>query len=92
MFSLSDMVRMAAIPPSMPEHSMSAAGVGLDWELVLPAFLWRIGRGGFAGLQAASSAMSTLLRRIEKSGIDETEIEAFRPGELRLTPCENRIG
>jgi hypothetical protein len=32
--------------------------------------------------------MSTLLRRIEKSGIDETEIEAFRPGGLRLTPCE----
>ena len=59
MFSLSDMVRTAVIPPSMPEHSMSATGVGLDWELVLPAFLWRIGRGGFAGLQAASSAMST---------------------------------
>jgi hypothetical protein len=38
MFSLSDMVRTAVIPPSMPEHSMSAAGVGLDWELVLPAF------------------------------------------------------
>jgi anti-sigma factor RsiW len=38
MFSLSDMVRTAVIPPSMPEHSMSAAGACLDWELVLHAF------------------------------------------------------
>jgi Putative zinc-finger len=38
MFSLSDMARMALIPPSTPEHSMSAAGACSDWELVLHAF------------------------------------------------------
>jgi len=49
-------------------------------------FRWRIGRGGFAGLRAASQAMPTLLRRIEKSEIDEAEIQAFRqaaPAVLR---------
>jgi hypothetical protein len=34
-------------------------------------------RPAFAGLRAASRAMPTLLRRIEKSEIDEAEIEAF---------------
>jgi hypothetical protein len=38
MFSLSDMVRMAMIPPPAPEHSRSKAGACSDWERVLHAF------------------------------------------------------
>jgi hypothetical protein len=38
MFSLSDMVRIAMIPPRAPESGMSTAGACPDWELVLHAF------------------------------------------------------
>jgi hypothetical protein len=77
MFSLSDMVRIVMISPPAPEHEHGRRLFGLETG---PArfFRWRIGRGGFAGVRAASRAMPTLLRRIEKSEIDEAEIEAFR--------------
>jgi Putative zinc-finger len=38
MFSLSDMVRVAMLPPLASESSMSTAGACSDWELVLHAF------------------------------------------------------
>ena len=38
MFSLSDMVRIAMLPPPASESSMSMAGTCSDWELVLHAF------------------------------------------------------
>ena len=38
MSSLSDMVRMAMLPPPAPESGISTAGACPDWELVLHAF------------------------------------------------------
>jgi anti-sigma factor RsiW len=38
MSSLSDMVRIAMLPPPAPESSMSTAGACSDWALVLHAF------------------------------------------------------
>ena len=38
MSSLSEMVRIAMLPPPAPESSMSTAGACSDWELVLHAF------------------------------------------------------
>jgi hypothetical protein len=37
-FSLSDTMRIAMIRPPAPESSMSTAGAGSDWDLVLHAF------------------------------------------------------
>jgi len=38
MSSLSDIVRMAMLPPPAPEPAISRAGACSDWELVLHAF------------------------------------------------------
>ena len=38
MSSLSDIVRIAMLPPPAPVSSMSTAGACSDWELVLHAF------------------------------------------------------
>jgi anti-sigma factor RsiW len=38
MSSLSDMVRIAMLPPPAPESSLSTASPCSDWELVLHAF------------------------------------------------------
>jgi anti-sigma factor RsiW len=38
MSSLSDMVRIAMLPPPAPESSLSPTGACSDWELVLHAF------------------------------------------------------
>jgi len=38
MSSLSDMMRIAMLPPPAPESSLSTTGACSDWELVLHAF------------------------------------------------------
>jgi hypothetical protein len=77
-FSLSDAMRIAMIRPPKPESSMSTAGACADWELVLHAFFDGEWMRRFAGLRAATRAMQTLLRRNERSEIDEAETQAFR--------------